>query len=119
MTNGSAIHGFLPFSLTLKAQGFHVTEQTRVSPLLGRVVHWGIAPPYREVAATGLEIRGPSGELLYRATPTELYFSNFADIPRLLVKTVLFIENQQLESPSSPHTNPVIEWERLAKAALL
>ena len=106
------------FQSHLEAQGFDVTEQVRMSPTMGRLVRWGIDPPYREPAATGLEIRGSSGAVFYRATQTDRVFSNVTDIPSLLIKTLLFIENQQLESPPSPRTNPVIQWERLAKAVL-
>jgi membrane peptidoglycan carboxypeptidase len=52
-------------------------------------------------------------------TPTKGLFSDFGEIPPLLVKTVLFIENRQLDSAASQQRNPVIEWDRLAKAALL
>jgi membrane peptidoglycan carboxypeptidase len=37
----------------------------------------------------------------------------------LLVKTLLFLENQRLDNWVSRYANPVIDWERLAKAALL
>jgi membrane peptidoglycan carboxypeptidase len=107
------------FQFHLQAQGFYVEQQARVSPSLARLVHWGIAPPYREPPATALVIHGSSGELLYRATHTDRLFADAADIPPLLVKTLLFIENQQLENPPSPRSNPVVQWERLAKAALL
>jgi membrane peptidoglycan carboxypeptidase len=102
----------------LQALGLEVEQQARISPALNRLIGWGVAPPYREPAATGLEIRGSTGEVFYRAAQTDRLFSNIADIPPLLVKTLLFIENQQLETPPSPRTNPVIQWERLAKASL-
>src|SRR5512145_749828 len=68
------------FQSHLEAQGFDVTEQVRMSPTMGRLVRWGIDPPYREPAATGLEIRGSSGAVFYRATQTDRVFSNVTDI---------------------------------------
>jgi membrane peptidoglycan carboxypeptidase len=111
--------GIPAFQSYLEAREFQVVEQARVSPALGRLIRWGISPPYREPIAPGLEIRGPNGEVLYRAAHAEWFFSNFEDVPPLLVRTLLFIENQELETAPSPRTNPVIQWERLAKASLL
>lgn len=99
--------------------GFHVVQQVRMSRGLARLVSLGIAPPYRETAVEGLEIRGADGEALYKAAAADHSFHDFKDIPPVLIRTLLFIENQQLESPSSPRSNPAIQWERLAKAALL
>ncbi|HWP58573.1 MAG TPA: transglycosylase domain-containing protein [Candidatus Acidoferrales bacterium] len=107
------------FQSRLQSSGFEIREQARLSPALARLIRWGIAPPYREPATPGLEIRDSTGKLLYRAAQTHRFFSNYGEIPPLIVKTLLFIENQELEAPPSPRTNPVIQWERLAKAGLL
>jgi membrane peptidoglycan carboxypeptidase len=115
-------HGYshIPiFQSRLLEQNFQVVEQARVSPALNRIIRWGIAPPYRKPALTGLEIRGARGELLYQTAAANSFFSDFGQIPPLLVRTLLFIENQQLDSAAGQHSNPVIEWDRLAKAALL
>ena len=37
----------------------------------------------------------------------------------LLVKSLLLIENRELREPADSRTNPVVDWDRLAKAALL
>jgi membrane peptidoglycan carboxypeptidase len=103
----------------LLAEDFQVVEQARVSPALHRLIEWGIAPPYREPPVTGLEIRDAHGGVLYRVNPAGRVFSDFKGIPPLLVRTLLYIEDQQLDTPASAYSNPVIEWERLAKAVLL
>ena len=40
----------------------------------------------------------------------------FEELPPLLVNTLLFLENRELLDPFDPRSNPVIEWDRLAKA---
>ena len=115
-------HGYsrIPvFQSRLLEQNFQVVKQARVSPGLNRIIRWGIAPPYREPALTGLKIQGAHGEILYQSSGANTLFTHFQEIPPLLVRTLLFIENQQLDSAAGRHSNPVIEWERLAKAALL
>jgi len=107
------------FQSRLLEHNFQVVEQARVSPALKRIIRWGIAPPYPEPTLAGLKIRGAGGDLLYQSTPSNRLFSDFREIPPLLVRTLLFIENQQLDSAAGQHINPVIEWDRLAKAALL
>ncbi len=42
-----------------------------------------------------------------------------SDIPPLLVKTLLFLENRDLDRPATPWQNPVIEWDRILKAAVM
>jgi len=104
----------------LTARGYAVSRQSAMSPELVRLIGWGVSPPYREPVATGLMIRGADGTFLYDATPADhLFFHRFEDIPPLLVKTLLFMENRELEESSAPRHNPVIEWDRLAKAGLL
>jgi membrane peptidoglycan carboxypeptidase len=107
------------FRSHLEAQEFHVIEQVRMAPGLARLLNLGIPAPYREPANAGLEIHGSYGEVLYKAAPSDQFFRNFEEIPPLLIRTLLFIENQQLQDPSDPRINPVIDWARLAKASLL
>ncbi|MBI4489016.1 MAG: transglycosylase domain-containing protein [Deltaproteobacteria bacterium] len=106
------------FQSRLEAQGYHVAEQARVAPELAQLMNWGVPSPYREPAEAGLVIRGSGGRTLYKSVNTDL-FQQFEDIPPLLVRTLLFLENRQLEDSSNPYSNPVIEWDRLAKAGFL
>lgn len=115
-------HGYaqIPqFESRLLEHHFRIVEQARISPALSRLMRWGIAPPYREPARTGLTIRSADGKVLYHANGTNASFSDFGDLPPLLARTVLFIENQQLDKTAGPYINPVIDWERLAKAGFL
>lgn len=107
------------FQSRLTAHGFQVARQARVSPELAALVSWRVAPPYREPPVTGLTIRGNGDSVLFNAVNTGRSFQRFEDIPPLLVDALLYIENRELLTPFDPRSNPVIEWDRLAKASLL
>ena len=72
-----------------------------------------------EQPATGLEVRGADGAPLFRYGQAEFLFAKTEAIPPLLVKTLLFLENRDLDNPATPWQNPVIEWDRTLKAAML
>jgi membrane peptidoglycan carboxypeptidase len=102
----------------LSAAGYQITEQARASAQLRTLVNWGISPPYDESTATGLEIWSKDGDLLYRASSGDRQFRNFDDIPIILLKSLLFIENRELELDDSSTVNPAIEWDRFGWAGL-
>ncbi len=107
------------FERRLRATGYRVTEQARFSPELERAARWGILPPYAEPVSTKLTIHGMDGRPLFQAPVAADYFSSFEEIPQLTVKSLLMIENRELEEPADYRTNPVVDWDRLAKAAIL
>ncbi len=107
------------FTERLGRYGYTVTSQARVSPELARLLAMGVAPPYREAPVAGLVIRAADGSTLYDATRNSQSFASFDQIPPLIVKTLLLIENQELLDPLHPRSNPAVEWDRLAKAVLL
>ncbi len=106
------------FERRLEERGFTVARQARMSPEMVRLQRWGVVPPYREPAVAGLTVTGMDGRSLYEAAGKGGQFERFADVPPLVVQMLLFIENRELLSPTDPRSNPVIEWDRLAKAAL-
>ncbi len=107
------------FERRLRAIGYQITEQARFSPELERAARWGIRPPYTEPTSTKLTIHGTDGRPLFKAPVIENYFRSFEEIPPLVVKSLLIIENRELDEPAGYRTNPVVDWDRLAKAALL
>jgi membrane peptidoglycan carboxypeptidase len=106
------------FQARLEAQGYQVTQQVRQTERMVNLIKRGISPPYLEPPETGLDIRGADGMPLFRHAQTEFLFAKMDDIPPLLVKTLLFLENRDLDHPTSPWQNPAIEWDRLFKATL-
>ncbi|MSP36999.1 MAG: glycosyl transferase family 51 [Deltaproteobacteria bacterium] len=106
------------FQSKLEAQGYRVSQQTRQSETMRTLLDRGVSPPYLERPDTGLEILGADGAQLFHYAQADFLFQKIDDIPPLLVKTLLFLENRDLDRPATPWQNPVIEWERIFKAAL-
>jgi membrane peptidoglycan carboxypeptidase len=106
------------FERRLQAKGYKITEQARFSPELERAVKWGILPPYAEPTSTKFTIQGNNGQSLFQAPVIGFYFNSFEDIPPLAVKSLLLIENRELDAPADYRANPVVDWDRLAKAAI-
>lgn len=107
------------FQQRLQDRGFAVAYQSRFSPLLQAAAHLGVTPPYRELPMAGLRIFGADLAPLTRGKASGEIFRSYDEIPPLLIKSLLFIENRELENPPDVRTNPVWEWDRMAKAAFL
>ena len=104
---------FLP---RLNDAGFDIQAQARSSEFLIKLMEWGIFPIYREKSQAGLHIFDRSGQPLFsRPYPVRTY-ERFDDIPPLVWKTLLFIEDRELVAAESPYRNPAVEWDRLANA---
>jgi membrane peptidoglycan carboxypeptidase len=107
------------FRARLASAGLEITSQARVSAELARLVEAGVAPPYPETTVAGLTIHASRGDLLHDATRDQQLFRSFEEIPPIVVKTLLFMEDQDLLQPPDPRSNPVVEWDRLLKVTLL
>jgi len=107
------------FQERLENQGFRVAEQAEFSKYLAKLAEWGISPPYRAPGRAGLEIKSTEGVILHNAVARDEQFESYDDIPPLVAKGLLLIENRQLAVESAyPTNNPVVEWDRMAKASL-
>ena len=112
--------GLPEFEHRLTDAGFRIVAQARLSPELERLAHWKITPPFREPAATGLVVRGENRTVLYDAGSREHIFKTYEDIPPVVAKALLLVENRELEDSSDFSTrNPVVDWGRLGKAGLM
>ncbi len=107
------------FAGRLDARSYRVAEQARFSKPLERAARSGITPPYRDPGAAGLYVRGEGGVPVYDATRAADAFARYEEIPPLLARSLLYIEDRRLDEPSDPRANPVVDWPRLAKATLL
>jgi membrane peptidoglycan carboxypeptidase len=107
------------FARRLQEHGYRVSAQVRFSDAAQRLVSWGLPLPYQEPPVAGLVIRDRDGAPLYDSTLGHGVFHDIAEVPHLLVDTVLFVENRSLQEPPDPRQNPVIDWARLGKAAAL
>ena len=99
----------------LKAQGFEVSAQARMSPAMLSLRDEGLFAPYLEKAQAGLEVRDCRRTPLFEARYPERTYPEFGSVPALLVKSLLHIENRDLLEPPATR-NPAIEWDRLGKA---
>jgi membrane peptidoglycan carboxypeptidase len=105
------------FTSRLADQGFEVVAQASPTPTARTLARLGITPPYYEKARAGLRIVDAAGERIFDAPNPELAFSEFDEVPELLVRSLLFVENRDLLEPL-PSVNPAVEWPRLARATL-
>jgi membrane peptidoglycan carboxypeptidase len=110
--------GIPGFVSRLESAGFEVRFQARSSPRLLALMDRGIPAIYHEKTRAGLEIQDHTGRYLMHARHPERVYHDFAQIPPLVVDTLLFIENRELLAAHSPTHNPVIEWDRLLHASL-
>ncbi len=105
------------FQQRLESQGFTVKQQARFSPQLERITRWGITPPYQEPVKAGLLIRSADGHQMFEFSDTAEIFKSYDQIPPLIVKALLSMENKELsKDPPDVSTNPVLEWDRIVKA---
>ncbi len=106
------------FTERLQGKGYTISRQAEFSPELLAYANWGGNPPYAVPSQTGLTILGDGGKTLFAAREPEFVYRHFNDIPQLLLKALLFIENRELLTEKSPTKNPVVEWDRLIQAAM-
>ena len=100
----------------LMADAYTFEAQARLSPWLRRLIDIGIFPLYREKTQAGLRILDRHGDVMFDARYPRRIYSSFEAIPGLIVRSLLFIENREMLDPRYPYRNPVVEWDRLAKA---
>lgn len=103
---------------SLKQKGYVVKAQSRMSPGLIKAIDYGVFPIYREKTQAGLTIFDRDGRELWSALYPQRVYRSFEEIPEVIVKTLLFIENRELFEEGYPKKNPAVEWDRFAKAVL-
>jgi membrane peptidoglycan carboxypeptidase len=102
----------------LDKAGWQIDQQARISIQMARARDLGLFLPYHEKDQAGLSLLDSDGNPLYRALhPTRVYH-HFEDIPRILVDSLLYIENRELLTEQYPTRNPAVEWDRLAQALM-
>jgi membrane peptidoglycan carboxypeptidase len=104
------------FISSLSGSGYAIERQAVLSPALARFTRYGY-PPYRERDQAGLTLYDRNGTVLHSAAyPTAIY-SNFEEIPPLVVNTLLFIEDRHLLDEKDAHRDPAVDWQRFLLAA--
>lgn len=98
--------------------GFFIEAQAEISERLQKLVDFGIFSIYREKMQAGLKIMDRNGNLMYSVQRPHRIYKSYHEIPEIVVKTILFIENREILDPRYPYKNPAVEWDRLGKAVL-
>jgi membrane peptidoglycan carboxypeptidase len=112
-------YAHLPLLLErLQQRHFLITAQVQQSPALLAYGEHGFFPPFSEKVQAGLAISDCRGEPLYLFRYPQQLYPRFADIPPLVVNSLLFIENRHLLDQDQPRANPAVDWPRFVKAAL-
>lgn len=102
----------------LEARGFVREAQVRMSPDLLEYLNMGLFAPYREKTQAGLELLDCNDRAVSRQRFPQREYAGIADVPVLLSKALLFVENQGLLNPEYPTRNPALDWRRLSRASL-
>jgi membrane peptidoglycan carboxypeptidase len=110
----SALDQFLP---RLLKRDYQIIRQARFSPALLHYSERGFFIPYAEKSQAGLSISDCRGTPLYQFIYPQQLYPAFADIPPVVVDSLLYIENRYLLQNEEPQLNPAVDWPRFAKAA--
>ncbi|MGB5833748.1 MAG: transglycosylase domain-containing protein, partial [Thiohalocapsa sp.] len=103
---------------SLRAHGFVITHQARMSGDMQRFVDAGGFAIFPEKSRAGLTVVDGAGRTVYRSEYPTSVFASYDQIPPLISHTLAYIENRELLDFSSPTRNPAIEWDRSAAALL-
>ncbi|WP_411566325.1 transglycosylase domain-containing protein [Pseudomonas orientalis] len=110
----SALGEFLPRVLK---RNYVIQSQSRFSEALMDYSRHGLFIPYSEKIQAGLTITDCRAAPLYQFHYPTQFYAHFSDVPPLMVRSLLFIENRELLDPDPPQANPAVNWPRFAKAA--
>ncbi|WP_282345952.1 transglycosylase domain-containing protein [Pseudomonas sp. PS01301] len=110
----SALGDFLP---RLLKRNYVIEQQTQFSPALMSYAGHDLFVPYQEKSQAGLVITDCRGDPLYLYRYPQQLYTEFAQIPTVMVDSLLFVENRGLLDSPEPLLNPAVDWPRFAKAA--
>ncbi len=98
----------------LEKEGAKIEKQASwTREIFGLWEEKGLSPPYREKTSAGLKIYNRYGEKIYEASYPKNVFASLVDVPEVVVKALLAIENREMFNGPA-EKNPVIEWSRLS-----
>lgn len=103
-------------SENLEKNRFVISRQACPSSDLLGFRQWGFFPVFHEKTEAGLKVYDRLGKEIFARKFPGRTFNTFSDIPPLVVKMLLYIENRDLLDEERPFLNPAIAWKRLAKA---
>ncbi len=102
----------------LDQAGWQIDQQAKISMQMERADDLGLFLPYHEKDQAGLSLLDSDGKPLHQGRYPARTYERFEDIPEVLVKALLHIENRELLAEQFPTRNPAVEWDRLAQALM-
>jgi membrane peptidoglycan carboxypeptidase len=102
----------------LRAKGYRIHAQARLSHELVELIEKGYFPPYFEKSQAGLRVLDCSGAPLFTSNHPAHVYTHFNAVPPVVVNALLYIENRELLDTAHPTRNPAVEWGRLGKAVV-
>ena len=104
------------FTQSLTTHDYQITQQARISPRLAELADKGLSLVYREKNQAGLNLLDCNEKSLYAQSFPDHNYKNFDSVPRLLIDSLLFIEDRDLLVSDYPRHNPAIDWNRFGRA---
>lgn len=104
------------FTERLETAGFARTRQAIPSRRMSELSARGVFNVYDEKAQAGLALLDMQDVELQRARYPRNVYTDFAALPDLVVRSLLYVEDRELLDESRPSMNPVVDWERLGMA---
>ncbi|RIL11694.1 MAG: glycosyl transferase family 51, partial [Proteobacteria bacterium] len=105
-------------SKALAEAGFKIAHQARQSQAMLKLRDFGLYPIYKEKTRAGLEIRDRLGDPIYSVLRPERYYTGFEEVPKVILSSILFIENREALDERYAFSNPAVEWDRFLRAIM-
>ena len=100
----------------LEKAGFAVERQAVPSRRMSELAARNFFNIYPEKSQAGLRLLDLNGAVVQQARYPRNVYADFAAVPELVARTLLYVEDRELLDPARPTMNPVIDWERLGVA---
>ena len=97
---------------TLGQHHYAVTARARISPELRRWIEAGNYAVYHEKSGAGLRLLDRDKLPLYAARFPQHGYGSYAEVPTLVLQTLLFIEDRHLLDADPRERNPAVDWSR-------
>ncbi|MCA7900269.1 transglycosylase domain-containing protein [Burkholderia cepacia] len=104
------------FQERLLARGFVVGKQARDSQRMLSIGDRGLFLPFEEKDQAGLTLFDSTGAPLFATVFPQRVYADFDGVPRVIVDSLLFIEDRYLLDANEPNRNPAIDWGRFSRA---
>ena len=111
-------YGYTYIPTILNSGKWNIVKQAHWSNELFNIVNTGMFPPYNDNKRGGLEIYDSDNNLIYSAKYPKYQYVSFNQIPEIMIKTLLFIEDHNALKKNK-YYNSVININRLSKAITL